>query len=90
MKYFELDKNETEIVTAFEKGEFQHLKNITNEKSALHSYAENALKKTRSINVRLSEGDLLRLKAKAMEEGIPYQTFFTSIVHKYLRQKTAG
>ncbi|OGZ08568.1 MAG: hypothetical protein A3D65_04920 [Candidatus Lloydbacteria bacterium RIFCSPHIGHO2_02_FULL_50_13] len=90
MKYFELDKTETEIVATIEKGNFRRIKNFANEKSAFHSYAENALKKTRSINVRLSEGDLLKLKAMAMEEGIPYQTFFTSIVHKYLRQKAAG
>ena len=90
MKYFELDKEESAIVSEVEKGNFRRVKNFAKIKSSLQSYAQNDLKKTRSINVRLSEGDLLKLKAKALEEGIPYQTYFTSIVHKHLRQKTTG
>ena len=34
------------------------------------------------ISVRLSNTDLARLKAKAMREGMPYQTLIGSILHK--------
>ncbi len=34
------------------------------------------------ISIRLPKTDLLRLKAKAMREGMPYQTLIGSILHK--------
>jgi len=36
------------------------------------------------ITTRLPEHDLARLKARALELGIPYQTLLASIVHRYL------
>lgn len=51
-------------------------------KRELRQIAKNTLNKTRNINIRLSERDLYRLKAKAVEEGIPYQTLASSILHK--------
>ena len=36
------------------------------------------------ITLRLIDKDLKALKAKATEEGLPYQTMITSIIHKYL------
>jgi predicted DNA binding CopG/RHH family protein len=37
------------------------------------------------ISLRIAESDLLRLKAKAMREGMPYQTLIGSILHKAVR-----
>jgi predicted DNA binding CopG/RHH family protein len=34
------------------------------------------------ITLRISRQDLTRLKAKAMREGMPYQTLIGSILHK--------
>ena len=34
------------------------------------------------ISIRLSKSDLARLKARAMREGMPYQTLIGSILHK--------
>ena len=36
------------------------------------------------ITMRLPKRDLSRLKARALEMGIPYQTLLTSIVHRYV------
>ena len=36
------------------------------------------------ITTRLAKQDLIRLKARAMELGLPYQTLLASIVHQYL------
>ena len=44
-------------------------------------------KKARNINIRISEQDLVRLKKKAEDEGIPYQTMIASILHKYLADR---
>jgi len=34
----------------------------------------------------ISERDLLRLKARAAEKGMPYQTLINSILHKYVER----
>jgi predicted DNA binding CopG/RHH family protein len=41
-------------------------------------------RKTRNINIRISEYDLVRLKQRSEEEGIPYQTLITSVLHKFV------
>jgi predicted DNA binding CopG/RHH family protein len=51
-------------------------------KRELQQAARNTLKKTRNINIRLTERDLHKLKVRAAEEGIPYQTLAASILHK--------
>ena len=41
-------------------------------------------KKTKNINIRINEFDLQNLRKKSEEEGIPYQTLITSVLHKYV------
>ena len=36
------------------------------------------------ITTRLSKNDLTALKAKALSQGIPYQTLLASVVHRYV------
>jgi predicted DNA binding CopG/RHH family protein len=36
------------------------------------------------ISLRVSKTDLARLKSRALQEGIPYQTLINSIIHKYV------
>lgn len=82
MKDYDLDKDEQELLEAFEAGEFISADDFKAEKKRLQEVAKNTLNKTRNINIRLSERDLYKLKAKAIEEGIPYQTLASSILHK--------
>lgn len=49
--------------------------------------AENHVRKDQRMNIRISQRDLERIKSKAMEEGIPYQTLVTSVLHKYVSGK---
>ena len=44
-------------------------------------------RKTRSINIRISEYDLETVKRKAEREGLPYQTLISSILHKYVNDQ---
>lgn len=48
--------------------------------------AKNTQKK-RAISIRLADIDIRKIRAKAIEEGIPYQTLIGSIVHKYASGK---
>ncbi|MBI2600455.1 hypothetical protein HYW42_00725 [Candidatus Daviesbacteria bacterium] len=82
MKYFELDQEEQELLAEIERGEWKPVKNFAKRKKELMQIARNTLNKTRNINLRLSERDLQKLKAKAVKEGIPYQTLASSILHK--------
>lgn len=81
-KYYELDPEEEEILKAFEEGTLVRVKNFHKEKKKLEEAARNTLNKTKNINIRISARDLYKLKAKAMREGIPYQTLASSILHK--------
>ena len=83
MKYFELDKEEQKLLDEVEKGEWISVRNLARAKNAAIRAARNTLNKTRNINIRLSERDLQKVRARAVEEGIPYQTLVASVVHKY-------
>lgn len=82
-KHYLLDKEEQEILDSVERGEWVSVKNLAKEKKRFQSIARNTLKKTKNINIRLSERDLHKLKTKAIKEGIPYQTLASSILHKF-------
>ena len=41
----------------------------------------------RVLNIRISEYDLTHLKRKAEEEGMPYQTLISSVLHKYITDR---
>ena len=85
MKYYELDKEEKEILKEVESSKWKRVKNFSKIKKGLMEAARFTLNKTRNINIRLTEKTLLKLKAKAIEEGIPYQTLASSILHKYVQ-----
>lgn len=86
MNYYELDKEEKQeleaIENALESGKVINAPDFEKRKKELQQIAKHTLNKTRNINIRLSERDLYKLKAKAIEEGIPYQTLASSILHK--------
>ena len=82
-----LDKYEQEIENSFGKGEWKPIKNLATEKKRLAKIAQATIKKNKTMNIRINEFDLNSLKARALEEGIPYQTLVTSILHKYVSGK---
>jgi len=84
-KNLKLDAQERELSRSIEAGDWKPVKNLAREKKRIQAIAKYTLEKTRNINLRLSERDVLRLKAKAIEEGIPYQTLAASLLHKNLR-----
>ena len=79
-----LTKQEKEILASFEKGELVPVADLSRRKKDLMRYARNTLKKDKRLNIRISERDLLELQRQAIREGLPYQTFVSSILHKYV------
>lgn len=78
---------EKEILESYERGEWKSVKDLHTEKSEYSRYARNTFLKKKRINIRISEKDLTNLKAKSLEEGIPYQSLISSVIHKYLSKK---
>jgi predicted DNA binding CopG/RHH family protein len=84
MKKIKLDKEEQELVDSFERGEWRSVPNFEEEKKRYQEIAAATFKKDRRVNIRISTKDLHGLQIRALEEGIPYQTLISSILHKYL------
>ena len=77
-----LDKFEQSIEDDAEK--FKPLSEA--EKTEVESII-NTANKTKNINIRISEYDIEKVKQRSAEEGIPYQTLISSIIHKYITGK---
>ncbi len=78
-----LDKDERNLVASLERGEWTSVRDA----KAIRRYLESArrtLRKNRRINIRLSQQDLEALQMRALQEGIPYQTLVSSVLHRYV------
>ena len=84
MPKLKLSKEEMELLDSYEKGEWKPVKDSLKLKRRYIQYAKNTLKKNCRINIRLSENDLEGIQMKAVQEGIPYQTLVTSVLHRYV------
>ena len=78
-----LDAFESDILTTYEKGEFKSTSPSKTRLAKFKAAATATFIKDRRINIRLSSPDLMDIQARALEEGIPYQTFIASVLHKY-------
>ena len=80
-----LDEEERELIESSERGEWASVGNIEERRALWQQAAKQALDgKRRRISISIPERDLSRLKARAAEEGMPYQTLINSILHKYV------
>lgn len=84
MKKSQKEYEEKEILEAYENGEWQTAKNAESEAKKLSHYALNTLKKDKRISFRMSSKDLHQVRVIAAQEGIPYQTLISSVIHKYV------
>lgn len=79
-----LDRDEKEILESVEREEWKSVPHLGRERKRFKSYAVATFKKDRRINIRISSKDLLAIQKRALEEGIPYQTLISSLLHKYV------
>jgi predicted DNA binding CopG/RHH family protein len=83
-----LDNDEMELAKSLETEEW--ISDLTKkEKKQFEEYARNSLMKQKRINIRMSERDLKKIQAKAIEEGIPYQSLISMLIHKYNEGKVS-
>ncbi len=79
-----LDDYEKEIIKSIVNDEWIPVENSKDFKKKLQTAARNTMIKDQRMNIRIAKRDMDSLKAKALEEGMPYQTLVSSILHKYI------
>ena len=83
-----LDKDEMKLARSLENEEW--VSDLDKkEKKKYEEYARYSLNKQKRINIRMSERDLKKIRSKAIEEGIPYQSLISMLIHKYSEGKVS-
>lgn len=81
MKY---DKEEQEILDAYEAGEIKLSMPSKKEIEAIKAAAESTFKKDKRVTIRLYDHDYKGIQKKALQMGVPYQTLISGIIHRYI------
>ncbi len=79
-----IDEEEKELLRTLQNDEWVEVENQEEYKTVAKEYAKSTIKKDKRMNIRISERDLKNLKIRAMEEGLPYQTLVSMVLHKYV------
>jgi len=79
-----LDKEEKEILDAYDKGRIRLSRPSKREKEKIRAMAETTFRKDRRVTIRLYDHDLKGVQKIAMEKGMPYQTLISAMIHQYV------
>ena len=79
-----LTKEEKSILDSVERGEWKRIPDFKREAERYRDAAKATLRKDKRVNIRMTERDLVRFQKRAVEEGLPYQTLISSVLHKYI------
>ena len=83
-KVAKYDEEELEILQAWEAGMLKPVTDMAEQATAHRAAVDATFKKDQRLNIRISSRDLKSLQARALEEGVPYQTFAASLLHKFV------
>jgi|APSaa5957512622_1039677.scaffolds.fasta_scaffold69374_2 predicted DNA binding CopG/RHH family protein len=82
-KVVPFDDEEKELIESTENdNNWKTVSDFENEKKEMVLIAKKTNRK-KPITIRLSQADLEALKLIAANEGLPYQTLISSVLHKY-------
>jgi predicted DNA binding CopG/RHH family protein len=80
-------KSELQHIEEIEKNEWKSVGNKAAYARRLKTAAKTTMLKDKRMNIRIAGKDIELLKTRALEDGIPYQTLVSSILHKYVTGK---
>lgn len=80
----DLDEYEKELLEAFEQGQLKTARPAKTDLARFKAAATATFIKDKRVNIRLSTPDLMDIQARALEEGMPYQTLIASVLHKFV------
>ena len=78
------DSEEQDILDQFERDALLQAQESGQEMAAARLAAHYTFKKTKRVNLRVSERDFNLAHSRAREEGMPYQTILSSVIHTYI------
>ena len=78
-----LDPDELQLLEDYESGQLISVATKA-ELQRLRDAARATAVKDKRVNIRLSSADLMDIQARALAEGMPYQTLLASVLHKYV------
>jgi len=84
-----LNQHEKEIFEAFDRDELMLHDPTPALLARFAEAAENTVRKDRRINIRLSDHDLAGIQRKAAEQGIPYQSLISGLIHQFVEGQLA-
>ena len=79
-----LDDNEKDLLSSTDNNEWKSVSNLSEQKSRLLQMAKRSSAKTKRITLRVTEHDYELAHVRAIQDGIPYQTLISSVIHRYL------
>ena len=81
-KMTRLDKEEKELLKSLDSG--QWISDFDSSiKRKYQEYAKYSVSKQKRINIRMAERDLKKIQARALQEGLPYQSLISMLIHKF-------
>ncbi|MDZ7754023.1 MAG: antitoxin [Gammaproteobacteria bacterium] len=83
MMAIQLSPEEKELLDSYDNEEWESVMSVE-ELRKYQEAARNTFRKDKRVNIRMSGKDLELLQARALREGIPYQTLMASVLHKYV------
>ena len=81
------NKEEKELLESIARDEWKSISTLQEEIERSKKIARATIVKDQRMNIRISKKDLDALKIRAIEEGMPYQSLVSSVLHKYLSGK---
>lgn len=91
MKKIKLDKYEEKIEESLKKGEYIKAVNFQRTKKLFAQAAKNYLElsKSKRITIRVNQADLIKVKARAKENNLPYQTLLNTLIRQFAIGQTS-
>jgi len=84
-----LDDEERAIEAVIERGEYEVAADLDATTEMLQEAARNykQLHTSRPVTLRINQLDLIKIKAKAKQSNIPYQTLLGAVLHDFAEGK---
>lgn len=84
-----IDKEDKALLESYDRDEWKSEPHFDTESRRFRESARATFRKDKRVNIRISEKDLADIKKRALEEGLPYQTLMSSVLHKYVAGRLA-
>jgi len=85
MKKFKLSREEQDLEDRIFSENWQSENRL--KQNVYQEAAREQLTKEKKINIRLTANDYNMIKTKANDEGLPYQSLISSLIHKYVKNE---